>query len=159
MSTTLVAYFSATGTTARAASALAEAIGADLFEIEPSQPYSSADLDWHDRKSRSSIEMNDESCRPAVAGAVENMAAYDTVFVGFPVWWYVEPRIIDTFLESYDFAGKTIVPFATSGGSGLGRAPQRMRQIAAGSAVKGGRLLNGRLDASELRAWATDAAR
>lgn len=154
MSTTLVAYFSATGTTARAAHAIADAIGADLYEIAPTEPYTSADLNWNDRASRSSREMNDESCRPAIAGTVENMDAYDTVFVGFPVWWYVEPRIIDTFLESYDFAGKTVVPFATSGGSGLGRAPQRMQQIAAGSTVTGGKLLNGRQSADALRAWA-----
>lgn len=154
MSTTLVAYFSATGTTARAAHAIADAIGADLYEIAPAEPYTSADLNWNDRASRSSREMNDESCRPAIAGTVENMDAYDTVFVGFPVWWYVEPRIIDTFLESYDFAGKTVVPFATSGGSSLGRAPQRMQQIAAGSTVTGGKLLNGRQSADALRAWA-----
>lgn len=154
MSTTLVAYFSATGTTARAAHAIADAIGADLYEIAPAEPYTSADLNWNDRTSRSSCEMNDESCRPAIAGTVENTDAYDTVFVGFPVWWYVEPRIIDTFLESYDFAGKTVVPFATSGGSGLGRAPQRMQQIAAGSTVTGGKLLNGRQSADALRAWA-----
>lgn len=154
MSTTLVAYFSATGTTARTAHAIADAIGADLYEIAPAEPYTSTDLNWNDRASRSSREMNDESCRPAIAGTVENMDAYDTVFVGFPVWWYVEPRIIDTFLESYDFAGKTVVPFATSGGSGLGRAPQRMQQIAAGSTVTGGKLLNGRQSADALRAWA-----
>lgn len=154
MSTTLVAYFSATGTTARAARAIADAIGADLYEIAPAEPYTSADLNWNDRTSRSSREMDDESCRPAIAGTVENMDAYDTVFVGFPVWWYVEPRIIDTFLESYDFAGKTVVPFATSGGSGLGRAPQRMQQIATGSTVTGGKLLNGRQSADALRAWA-----
>lgn len=154
MSTTLVAYFSATGTTARAAHAIADAIGADLYEIAPAEPYTSADLNWNNRASRSSREMNDESCRPAIAGTVENMDAYDTVFVGFLVWWYVEPRIIDTFLESYDFAGKTVVPFATSGGSGLGRAPQRMQQIAAGSTVTGGKLLNGRQSADALRAWA-----
>lgn len=159
MSNTLVAYFSATGTTARAAKALADAADADLFEIEPAEPYTSADLNWNDRASRSSREMDDESCRPAVASAVENMDGYDTVFVGFPVWWYVEPRVIDTFLESYDFSGKTIVPFATSGGSGLGRAPQRMQQIAAGSTVTGGRMLNGRQNADELRSWAESVRR
>ncbi|HIS40124.1 MAG TPA: flavodoxin [Candidatus Aphodovivens avistercoris] len=154
MTPTLVAYFSATGTTARAARAISDAIGADLYEIAPAEPYMSADLNWNDRASRSSREMDDESCRPAIAGTVSNMDAYDTVFVGFPVWWYVEPRIIDTFLESYDFSGKTVVPFATSGGSGLGRAPQRMQQIAAGSTVTGGKLLNGRQSADALRAWA-----
>ena len=151
---TLVAYFSATGTTARVAKNLAEAIGADLFEIAPEQPYSAADLDWRDTNSRSSHEMDDESCRPTVVGGVENMAAYDTVFVGFPIWWYVEPRIVDTFLEAYDFAGKTIVPFATSGSSGLGKAPQRMATLAPGATVLEGRMLNGNPDAEELRAWA-----
>lgn len=154
MSKTLVAYFSASGTTARVASELASAIGADRYEIEPKAPYTAADLNWNDRTSRSSVEMNDEHCRPEIATAVEDMDAYDTVFVGFPVWWYVEPRIIDTFLESYDFTGKTIVPFATSGGSGLGKAPQRMQQIAAGSTVVAGKLLNGRPNAAALRAWA-----
>ena len=150
----LVAYFSATGTTTRVAKTLAEAAGADLFEIVPEQPYSAADLDWHDKNSRSTHEMNDEACRPAVASRVDNMAAYDTVFVGFPIWWYVEPRIIDIFLEGYDFAGKTIVPFATSGSSGLGEAPQRMASLAPGATVLEGRLLNGNPSADELRAWA-----
>ena len=151
---TLVAYFSATGTTARAAKTLAEAAGADLFEIVPEQPYSAADLDWRDKNSRSTHEMNDEACRPAVASRVGNMDAYDTVFVGFPIWWYVEPRIVDTFLEAHDLAGKTIVPFATSGGSGLGKAPQRMASLAPGATVLEGRLLNGNPSADELRAWA-----
>lgn len=154
MSKTLVAYFSASGTTARVASELASAIGADRYEIEPKTPYTAADLNWNDRTSRSSVEMNDEHCRPEIATAVDDMDAYDTVFVGFPVWWYVEPRIIDTFLESYDFTDKTIVPFATSGGSGLGKAPQRMQQIAASSTVVAGKLLNGRPNAAALRAWA-----
>lgn len=154
MSKTLVAYFSASGTTARVASELASAIGANRYEIEPKTPYTAADLNWNDRTSRSSVEMNDEHCRPEIATAVDDMDAYDTVFVGFPVWWYVEPRIIDTFLESYDFTGKTIVPFATSGGSGLGKAPQRMQQIAASSTVVAGKLLNGRPNAAALRAWA-----
>ena len=149
----LVAYFSATGTTARVARNLAEAIGADLFEIVPGQPYSAADLDWRDKNSRSTHEMNDKACRPAIVGGVENMAAYDTVFVGFPIWWYVEPRIVDTFLEAHDLAGKTIVPFATSGGSGLGKAPQRMATLAPGATVLEGRLLNGNPGADELRAW------
>ena len=154
MANTLVVYFSASGTTKGVAQDLAAAIGADLFEIAPVEPYSAADLDWTDKKSRSTIEMNDESSRPAIAGVVDNMAAYETVFVGFPVWWYVEPRIIDTFLEAYDFAGKTIVPFATSGGSGLGQAPQRMQQLAPGAQVLAGKLLNGRPSAAELKSWA-----
>ena len=156
---TLVAYFSATGTTARAARELAGAINADLFEIVPEKPYTSADLNWNDKNSRSSREMADEKCRPAVKGDGPDMSAYDTVFVGFPIWWYVEPRIIDTFLEAHDFSGKTVVPFATSGGSGLGKAPQRMATLAPGSTVTEGRLLNGRLDADDLRAWAEGLAR
>ena len=156
---TLVAYFSATGTTARAARELAGAINADLFEIVPEKPYTSADLNWNDKNSRSSREMADEKCRPAVAGDGPDMSAYDTVFVGFPIWWYVEPRIIDTFLEAHDFSGKTVVPFATSGGSGLGKAPQRMATLAPGSTVTEGRLLNGRLDADDLRAWAEGLTR
>ena len=154
MSKTLVAYFSASGVTERVARTLASAIDADLYQIEPQKPYTAADLNWNDRASRSSVEMNDEHCRPEIANSVAHMDAYDTVFVGFPVWWYVEPRIIDTFLEAYDFSGKTIVPFATSGGSGLGKAPQRMQQIAAGSTVAAGKLLNGRPSADSLRAWA-----
>ena len=157
MGKALVAYFSASGTTARVAADLASAIGADLFEIEPAEPYSAADLSWTDKASRSSREMADESCRPAIASTVADLAAYDTVFVGFPVWWYVEPRIIDTFLEGYDFAGKTIVPFATSGGSGLGQAPKRMQKLAPGSKVVSGSLLNGRPSQAELAAWAEKA--
>ena len=156
---TLVAYFSATGTTAHAAKALAEAIAADLFEIAPEQPYSAADLNWNDKNSRSSREMADEKCRPAIAGDAPEMSDYDTVFLGFPIWWYVEPRIVDTFLEAHDFSGKTIVPFATSGGSGLGKAPQRMATLTPGATVTEGRLLNGRLDADDLRAWAERSTR
>jgi hypothetical protein len=154
MTNTLVAYFSASGTTAKVAKELAAATGADLFEIAPVEPYASADLNWGNSSSRSSIEMNDESCRPAIVGTVGNMADYDTVFVGFPVWWYIEPRIIDTFLEAYDFTGKTIVPFATSGGSGLGRAPQRMQGFVPGARVLPGKLLNGRPNAAALKSWA-----
>lgn len=154
MGKTLVAYFSASGTTEQVAQDLADAIGADIFEIVPEQPYTEDDLNWNDEKSRSSVEMGDETCRPAFDGKVEEMETYDTVFVGFPVWWYVEPRIIDTFLEAYDFSGKTVVPFATSGGSGLGKAPQRMQQIAAGSTIAKGKLLNGRPSGESLRAWA-----
>ena len=150
----LVAYFSATGTTARVARTLAETVGADLFEIRPEQPYTAADLNWNDRRSRSSREMADEKCRPAVAGDAPDMSRYDTVFLGFPIWWYVEPRIVDTFLEAHDFSGKTIVPFATSGGSGLGRAPERVAALAPGATVTEGRLLDGPLSTDDLRAWA-----
>ena len=155
----LVAYFSATGTTARAARELAEAIGADLLEIEPEEPYTAADLDWNDKNSRSSREMADETSRPAISRRTADMGRYDTVFLGFPIWWYVEPRIVDTFLESYDFVGKRIVPLATSGGSGLGRAPERMAALAPGATVTKGRLLNGSLNADDLRAWAEGIAR
>ena len=157
MTKTLVAYFSASGTTAKVAKDLAAATGADLFEIVPEQPYTRADLNWNNSSSRSSVEMNDETCRPAIAETVGDMGAYDTVFVGFPVWWYVEPRIIDTFLEAYDFAGKTVVPFATSGGSGLGRAPQRMQALVPDAKVLAGGLLNGRPAQAELATWAEKA--
>ena len=115
MSKKLVAYFSATGTTRQAAEWLASAIGADLFEIRPAQPYTSADLDWTNKRSRSSLEMNNPACRPEIAAQCPNMAQYDTVFIGFPIWWYVAPSIINTFVERYDFSGKTLVPFAHSG--------------------------------------------
>lgn len=150
----LVAYFSASGVTRRAATSLADAVGADLYEIAPAEPYTAADLDWMNKKSRSTIEMNDEACRPALAAAAPDLSAYDVVFVGFPVWWYVEPRIIDTFLEACDFTGKTLVPFATSGGSGLGKAPERMLSLAKGATLAAGRMLNGRQDAASLKAWA-----
>ena len=159
---TLVAYFSATGasgTTARVATNLAQAIGADLFEIAPEVPYTEADLDWRDAASRSSVEMKDESCRPAIKSAVDGMERYDTVFVGFPIWWYVEPRIIDTFLEAHDFAGKTVVPFATSGGSDLGKAPERMEGIATGAKVLAGKMLNGNPSVESLRSWAEGIGR
>ena len=120
MSKKLVAYFSAGGTTKKAAERLAKATGADLFEIKLKVPYSSADLNWMDKKSRSSVEMSDPSSRPEIAEKIPHLADYDTVFLGFPIWWYVAPRIINTFVESYDFTGKTLVPFATSGGKNGG---------------------------------------
>ncbi len=153
MSKSLVAYFSASGVTAKAAAKVAKAAGADLFQIVPAKAYTSADLNWNDRGSRSSREMDDESCRPEIASRVDDMDAYDVVYVGFPVWWYVEPRIIDTFLESYDFGGKTIVPFVTSGGSGLGRAPQRMQSIAEGSRVIQGRRLGSGESQAAVDSW------
>ena len=153
MGKTLIAYFSASGVTARAAKEMAEAVGADLYEIRPAEPYTAADLNWTDKNSRSTIEMKDPNSRPAIAEPVENMAQYDTVMVGFPIWWYVEPRIIDTFLESTDFAGKTIVPFATSGGSGLGKAPERMASLTPGATVLPGKLLNGGPSDTTLRTW------
>lgn len=150
----LVAYFSASGTTAQVAKDLAAAIGADLFEIAPSVPYTSADLNWRDKGSRSSREMGDEASRPAIVQTVENMDDYDVLFVGFPVWWYVKPRIIDTFLESVDLTGKTVVPFATSGGAGLGQAPRRMQGIAGDARVRQGGVLNGRPSRDGLIQWA-----
>ena len=136
MAKTLVAYFSASGTTERVARELAAAIGADLFEIAPQVPYTRADLNWNNKSSRSSVEMNDESSRPAIASTVSNMDAYDTVFVGFPIWWYVEPRIVDTFLEAHDLTGKTIVPFATSGGSGVGGSTAHIASLVPQAQVK-----------------------
>ena len=139
----LIAYFSASGVTGRAARELAEATGGDLYEIVPAQPYTPADPDWTDKKSRSTLEMNDPACRPAIARPAEGLERYDTIFVGFPVWWYVEPRIVDTFLESCDLTGKTLIPFATSGGSGIGGAEARMKSLCPGAVWKPGRLLNG----------------
>lgn len=153
MATSLVAYFSASGTTARVAETLARAASADLFEIAPADPYTAADLDWTDRSSRSTKEMNDGTNRPAMAAGAPSLDGYVTIFVGFPIWWYVEPRIIDTFLESADFAGKTIVPFATSGGSGLGKAPERMASLTPGATVLPGKLLNGGPSETTLRTW------
>ena len=140
---TLIAYFSASGVTARVAKEMANAIGADLYEIQPTEPYTSADLDWMERKSRSTVEMNDPACRPAIGSPVEHMEQYDTVFVGFPIWWYVEPRIVDTFLESYDFSGKTLIPFATSGGSGISKAEKSLQAHCPKADWKKGQLLNG----------------
>ena len=133
MSKILVSYFSASGETARLAKTIAQVSGGDLFEIQPAHPYTDADLNWNDQHSRSTAEMNDAACRPAIASRVENMQDYDTVFVGFPIWWYQAPRIIETFLESYDFAGKTVIPFATSGGSGLGKTESILKPCCAGS--------------------------
>ena len=153
MKKVLVAYFSASGVTARAAKELAQALGADLYEIRPETPYTAADLDWTDKKSRSTVEMNDPVCRPAIAEPVKNMEQYDAVFVGFPVWWYVEPRIVDTFLESYDFSGKTLIPFATSGGSGIAKAEKSLREHCPNAGWKKGELLN----ASGAAEWANRA--
>ena len=154
MTKTLVDYFSATGTTAQAAKLLAKAAGADLYEIRPAVPYTKADLNWMDDKSRSSLEMHDPSSRPAIAGRAENMDAYDRIFLGFPIWWYVAPALINSFLESYDFSGKTIILFATSGGSGFGKTVEGLKNSVSPTArIIKGRLLNGRLSESELRAW------
>lgn len=149
----LVAYFSACGVTAKAAWKLSEAIGADLHEIKPEVPYSSADLNWMDKKSRSSVEMNDPSSRPTIAEKLADMEKYDVVFVGFPIWWYVAPTIINTFLESYDFSGKTIIPFATSGGSGMGKTNEKLGPSCPGATLLQGKLLNGNLSEDSLKNW------
>ena len=147
----LVAYFSASGVTAKAARKLAEVSSADLFEIKPEIPYTSADLNWMDKKSRSSMEMNDPSSRPAIADRLPDMEKYDIIFVGFPIWWYVAPTIINTFLESYDFSGKTIIPFATSGGSNLGRTNDRLKPSCPGAILLKGKLMNGEVSESTLK--------
>lgn len=154
MSKKLVAYFSASGTTARSATALAEAAGADLYEIKPAVPYTAADLDWNNKKSRSSVEMTDLAFRPALSDLDAGIADYDVIFVGFPIWWYVAPTIINSFLEAYDFSGKIIVPFATSGGSGFGRTVASLKPSVSPTAVwKEGKLLNGGHSKESLAAW------
>ncbi|MBR6948059.1 MAG: NAD(P)H-dependent oxidoreductase [Muribaculaceae bacterium] len=130
---TLVAYFSATGTTMETASKLAKVANADLHEIIPEVPYTPADLNWRDKSSRSTVEMENKSSRPAIANRVENMEQYDTVFVGYPIWWYIAPTIINTFLEQYDLTGKTVVPFFTSGGSGAGQTMKYLKPSAPGA--------------------------
>ena len=150
----LVAYFSATGTTAKAAKALAKAVGGDLYEIKPAVPYTSADLDWTNKSSRSSLEMKDANSRPALADTNAPVAGHDVIFLGFPVWWYVAPTILNTFLEAYDFRGKTIVLFATSGSSGLSKSAAGLRPSAPGAKIVDGRMLNGSLNEAELKSWA-----
>lgn len=155
----LVAYFSCTGTTRRVAQGLAAAVGADVYEITPAVPYTRADLDWTDSSSRSSIEMKDASSRPEIAGRVDNMDDYDAVFVGFPIWWYVAPHIVDTFLESYDFSGKTVVPFATSGGSGMGRTEEVLKKCCPSAIWGKGKIFGVGVSAKELAAWAQSYVR
>lgn len=151
----LVAFFSANGVTAKAAKTLAEATGADLYEIKPEIPYTKADLDWNNKQARSTVEMKDAASRPALANRDANIAAYDVVFVGFPIWWYVAPTIINTFLESYDFSGKAIVPFATSGGSGFGKTMETLTPSASGTALwKGGKIISAGTEKAALAAWA-----
>lgn len=155
MSKTLVAYFSASGTTARAAQKLCEAIHADSYEIKPDVPYTQADLNWSNPKSRSSLEMKDPSSRPSMEDSNANIAAYNTIFLGFPIWWYTAPTIIRTFLEAYDFSGKTIVLFATSGGSGFGKTAQDLQgSVSSNTKIVEGKLLNGAFSIADLKAWA-----
>lgn len=154
MKKALVAYFSASGVTAKAAKALAQAAGADLYEIKPAIPYTKADLNWTDKTSRSSVEMQDPSSRPALADQTAQIANYDVVFLGFPIWWYVAPTIINTFLEQYDLTGKTVIPFATSGMSGMGQTNRELQGSCRGAnLVEGKRFANG-TEATELKAWA-----
>ena len=153
MSKTLVAYFSASGVTKRVAENLAKVAGADLFEIVPEQAYTSADLNWQNKQSRSSVEMNDRNSRPAISSNVDDMAQYSHVFVGFPVWWYREPSIIDTFMESYDWDGITVIPFCTSGGSGIGDTGKNMQALGNGAKVIDGKRLSGNASESDLKAW------
>lgn len=150
---TLVAYFSASGQTANLAKTLAGVTGGDLFEIVPETAYTAADLDWMDKKSRSTIEMKDPKSRPAIAGKVADMTQYDTVFVGFPIWWYQAPRIIETFLESYDFSGKTVIPFATSGGSGMGKTNEKLAPSCPGAKLLHGKVFNSYSSKADLSAW------
>ena len=154
MSKKLVAYFSVSGVTAKVAQTLAEAIGADIFEIAPKVPYTKADLNRMDEKSRSTIEMKDPTSRPEIEAKRDNMSEYDTIFVGFPIWWYVASTIINTFLESYDLTGKTIIPFATSGTSGMGKTNERLATSCKGAKLLEGKRFDSRVSGKELAAWA-----
>ena len=156
MSKVLVAYFSASGVTEKMAQKLSAAIGADLFEIVPKTPYTSADLDWTNKKSRSTIEMEDRNARPTISSRVDDISQYDVVFVGFPVWWYREPSIIDTFIEAYDFSGKTVIPFATSGMSPVGDSGRNMQALAPEAKVAAGKRFPNSVSADELKKWAAE---
>lgn len=154
MSKKLVAYFSASGVTAKVADMLADAVGADIYEIRPEIPYTKADLNWMDKKSRSTIEMNDKTIRPAIADKDAQIDQYDTIFIGFPIWWYVAPTIINTFLESYDFADKKVILFATSGGSKFGKTVEELKiSVPETCEIIEGRLFNGKQTIPTIRAW------
>ena len=149
---TLIAYFSASGVTKGVAQRLAQVTGGDLYEITPEQPYTDADLNWHDSTSRSSVEMKDLSSRPAIKGRVNNLADYDVVYVGFPIWWYTAPTIVNTFIEANDLKGKTVIPFATSGGSTIEKACNDLKNAYPDINWGEGRLLNNATEA-ELKEW------
>lgn len=149
----LVAYFSATGTTKGVAEIIAENMGADMYEIVPQEPYTDADLNWHDDKSRSTIEMNDSSSRPEIDGAVEDMEQYTTVFIGYPIWWGEAPRIVSTFMESYSFEGKTVIPFCTSSSSGLGSSGRNLEKLTDGAKWLEGRRFGGGVSETDVQAW------
>ena len=149
----LVAYFSATGTTKGVAEHIANGLNADIYEIVPEEAYTDADLDYNDNNSRTTIEMNDPDARPAIYGSVENMEQYDIIFVGYPIWWGEAPRIVSTFMESYDFSGKTIVPFCTSGGSGIGSSASNLERLTSGATWLDGRRLNGSDSQDTVMEW------
>lgn len=149
----LVAYFSATGTTEGVAEHIANGLNTDIYEIVPEDPYTDADLDYNDNNSRTTIEMNDPDARPAISGSVENMEQYDIVFIGYPIWWGDAPRIVSTFMEQYDFSGKTIVPFCTSGGSGIGSTAANLEQLTRGATWLSGRRLNGSDSLDTVMEW------
>ena len=157
MSKILVAYFSASGVTKKVAEELAELEQADLFEIVPEKLYTPEDLDWRNKQSRSTLEMNDPNCRPAIVGKVDNMEAYDTIFLGFPIWWGREPSVVDTFLDAYDLKGKTIIPFCTSGGSGMGNTSERINNLTGRSSkVLEGKRYGGTVSMKDLKIWMED---
>ena len=149
----LVAYFSASGSTAKLANTLAAAADAALYEIKPAVPYERRDLNWMDKKARSTVEMQDRSCRPALADSDAPVAGADVIFLGFPIWWYREPRIIDSFLDACDLTGKTVVPFFTSGGSQLGEGQERIEALARGARVLPGKRFSARASEQELKSW------
>lgn len=155
MNKKLTAYFSASGVTRSYAEKVAKVAESDLFEIKPAVPYTTADLNWQDANSRSSVEMKNPDSRPEIAEKFSNMDEYDTVFVGFPIWWYVAPTIINTFLESYDFSGKTIIPFATSGGSGMGKTVDVLKKVCPKADIKNGKVLNGMSD-DQIALWVSE---
>ena len=154
MSKILVAYFSASGVTGSAARTLAGALKTDLYEIAPAVPYTDADLDWRNMNSRSSLEMKDKSSRPEITDTPVNIADFDTILVGFPIWWYVAPTIVNTFLEKHDFSGKKIILFATSGGSGFGKTVESLKDSAPGASIEEGMLQRGRQDMDAWKTWA-----
>jgi len=159
MSKKLVAYFSATGVTEKLAKTLAEAVQADLHKIQPVRQYTAQDLDWTDKNSRSSVEMNDKNFRPPIANQVESMAQYDVIYIGFPIWWYVAPTIINTFLESYDLKNKRVIPFATSGSSGMGKTNEELKNSCVGALLKEGKRFQAYAGTAELKAWAQEVER
>ncbi len=153
MTKKLVAYFSASGVTETLAKSLAKTTDADIFKIEPTIPYTEADLNWMDKNARSTIEMKDPTSRPAIKSKIDNIEEYDTIFVGFPIWWYVAPTVINTFLESYDLSGKTVIPFATSGGSDMGKTNEKLLPSCRGARLLEGKVLKANISEKDLSAW------